>query len=219
MSYQLVGYPLCPFVQRVLIALNYKKVAHELTWLDPHGELPDWFNAWSPLGKVPVMKVSERDVLFESLAIVEFIEEEHPEHSLYESCPISRAKDRAWAGVAGELYGPQYMSMRTKTVEDADQYFDALKATLVILENEKNSDTRYFSRDQFSLVDLVLAPMFARFVIVDELRSGDLLSGFPKLAALRDTLLNEPFIAPMIDREWKENFIKNMAKNGGVFFN
>ena len=100
MSYQVVGYPFCPFVQRVLITLNEKAVDYESIWLDPHSELPEWFNDWSPLGKVPVMKVTTGEVLFESMAIVEYVEELHKVPSIYSKNAAKRALQRAWAGVA-----------------------------------------------------------------------------------------------------------------------
>lgn len=216
MSYQLVGYPLCPFVQRVLITLNLKNADYELTWLDPHGELPDWFKDWSPLGKVPVMKVPTREVLFESMAIVEFIEEQENTPSIFAKEGAQRAFNRAWAGVAGELYGPQYMSMRAKSEEEVKEHFAALKGTLAILEDE--CGTTFFAGDQFSVVDIVLAPMFARFALVASLGAEDVLASFPKLTALSDKLLAHPAVAKTMEGEWKSHFIENMKKNGGILF-
>ena len=54
----------------------------------------------SPTGKVPLLKVQKGDeganVLFESVAICEFIEEVYPEPSLHPEDAITRAQHRAW---------------------------------------------------------------------------------------------------------------------------
>lgn len=216
MSYQVVGYPLCPFVQRVLITLNEKGVDYELIWLDPHAELPTWFKEWSPLGKVPVMKVPTGEVLFESMAIVEYIEEENPEPSIFAASTVERAFNRAWAGVAGDLYGPQYMSMRAKTNEEVANYFNALKETLQVLEGECGD--AFFAGDKLTAVDVVLAPMFARFALVASLGAENVLDTFPKLSKLSDKLLTLPAVEKTIEGDWRDNFINNMKKNEGILF-
>ena len=54
----------------------------------------------SPTGKVPLLKVQKGDeganVLFESVAICEFIEEVYPEPALHPEDAITRAQHRAW---------------------------------------------------------------------------------------------------------------------------
>ncbi|MES2034183.1 MAG: glutathione S-transferase N-terminal domain-containing protein, partial [Pseudomonadota bacterium] len=55
----LISFPLCPFVQRAIIALEEKKVPYDVVYIDLTNK-PDWFLKLSPLGKVPVLKV-ERD--------------------------------------------------------------------------------------------------------------------------------------------------------------
>ncbi len=62
---RLVSHHLCPYVQRAVIALTEKGVAHERTYIDLAAK-PDWFTALSPLGKVPLLLVGEATALFES---------------------------------------------------------------------------------------------------------------------------------------------------------
>lgn len=216
MSYQVVGYPLCPFVQRVLITLNEKAVNYEQIWLDPHGELPEWFQEWSPLGKVPVMKVTTGEVLFESMAIVEYIEEQNKVPSIFAKSAPKRALQRAWASVAGDLYGPQYMSMAATTEEDVQKYFDIMKNTLRILE-EKCGKT-YFSGEALSAIDIVLAPMFIRFDVVTTVKGSNILEDFPKLQALSDKLLTHDSVSKIIAGDWQAIFIEAQKQRGGIIF-
>ncbi len=77
MAYQLISFVLCPFVQRSVITLKEKQVPFDITYVDLQN-LPDWFNAISPMGKVPVLRVDEKRVLFESAVINEYLDETNP---------------------------------------------------------------------------------------------------------------------------------------------
>jgi len=74
---RLVSHHLCPYVQRAVIALTEKGVAHERTSIDLANK-PGWFQAISPLSKVPVLLVNQDTALFESAVICEFLEETAP---------------------------------------------------------------------------------------------------------------------------------------------
>lgn len=217
MSYQVVGYPLCPYVQRVLITLNEKAASYEQIWLDPHAPLPAWFQEWSPLGKVPVMKVPTGEVLFESMAIVEYIEEQNKLPSIYAKSAAKRAIQRAWAGVAGDLYGPQYMSMLATTEAEVEVHFESMRNILKLLEEKCGS--HFFSGEVISAVDIVLAPMFIRYDVVATVSGHNILEGYPHLQSLSARLLSHHSILKIIDNEWHTAFIETQKKRGGILFN
>ncbi|HVK69280.1 MAG TPA: glutathione S-transferase family protein, partial [Polyangium sp.] len=95
----LISHELCPYVQRAAIVLAEKGVAFERIDIDLSNK-PDWFLAISPLGKVPLLRVRDESgkeaVLFESIAICEYLEETQPGPKLHPEDPIERARDRAW---------------------------------------------------------------------------------------------------------------------------
>lgn len=103
----LVSHPLCPFVQRAAIALLEKQVPFERIDVDLQNK-PDWFMTLSPTGKVPVLQIQEDDgtsqVLFESMAICEYVHETQPGPSLYPADPFARAQHRAWANSAPQRW-------------------------------------------------------------------------------------------------------------------
>ncbi|MBT3809851.1 MAG: glutathione S-transferase family protein, partial [Rhodospirillaceae bacterium] len=76
-----------------MILLRAKDVEFDVTYVNLR-EKPDWFLEISPHGKVPVLKVGD-DILFESSAIAEFLDEMVPPR-LHPEDPIARAKNRAW---------------------------------------------------------------------------------------------------------------------------
>jgi glutathione S-transferase len=68
---KLISHQLCPYVQRAVIALTEKGTAFERIDIDLANK-PDWFLAISPLGKTPVLQVSETPI-FESAVILEYL--------------------------------------------------------------------------------------------------------------------------------------------------
>src|SRR6185312_10563257 len=53
---------------------------------------------FSPSAKVPALKLPEGEVIWDSLAICEFLAERHPEAGLLPADPMARALARSYAG-------------------------------------------------------------------------------------------------------------------------
>jgi len=86
---------------RVRIALNLKGIAYETAPIHlikdgGYNKRPE-FRAVNPQMRVPVLVTAAGNVLIQSLAIIEYLEETHPEPALLPSDPIGRAKVRALA--------------------------------------------------------------------------------------------------------------------------
>ena len=86
---------------RVRIALNLKGLAYEsaavhLTKEGGHNRKPD-FRAINPQMRVPALVSDDDQVLIQSLAIVEYLDETHPQPPLLPPDPLGRAKVRALA--------------------------------------------------------------------------------------------------------------------------
>ena len=84
---------------RVRIALNLKGLAYEtvpvhLVKEGGHNRRPE-FRAINPQMRVPALVVPTGDVLIQSLAIIEYLDETHPEPPLLPKDPIARAQARA----------------------------------------------------------------------------------------------------------------------------
>lgn len=85
---------------RVRIALNLKGLAYEAAAVDlrpqVHGQRAAEFLALNPQGLVPVLIDGER-TLTQSLAIIEYLDETHPQPPLLPADPVGRARVRALA--------------------------------------------------------------------------------------------------------------------------
>lgn len=166
-SLELVSFTLCPFVQKVAIALEHKKVSYTITYIDLANP-PEWFLQKSPLRKVPLLFVKETDtnkntqehVLFESSVISEYVEDQfapklHPENL------VARAKARSWIEYASPCMVHSYMMSVTKQESEYLQHLSDLHKKLDQLESNLQH-APYWSGAQFSLVDAAYAPVFQR---------------------------------------------------------
>jgi maleylacetoacetate isomerase len=84
---------------RARIALNLKGLAYEtisvhLVKDGGHNRRPE-FRAINPQMRVPVLITDAGDTLLQSLAIIEYLDETHPEPPLLPKDPLARAKVRA----------------------------------------------------------------------------------------------------------------------------
>jgi maleylacetoacetate isomerase len=86
---------------RVRIVLNLKGIAYETAPVHlikdgGHNKRPE-FRAINPQMRVPVLVTPNGDTLIQSLAIIEYLEETHPQPPLLPKDPIARARARALA--------------------------------------------------------------------------------------------------------------------------
>ena len=96
----LISHPLCPYVQRVAIALAEKSLPFTRIDIDLAAK-PDWFLAISPLGKTPVLKVGHA-AIFESAVILEYLEDAHSP-ALHPGDSLACADHRAWIEVSSSV--------------------------------------------------------------------------------------------------------------------
>jgi len=88
---------------RVRIALNLKGIDYETASIHlvkdgGHNRKPE-FRAINPQMRVPALVTPAGDVLIQSLAIIDYLDETHPEPPLLPKDPIARAKARALAEI------------------------------------------------------------------------------------------------------------------------
>jgi len=214
-KYMLCSFKTCPWVQRAAIVLEAKKIAYEITYIEQErAKRPDWFLAISPHAKVPVLVIDGKDSLFESNAIVEYLDETvapqlHPEDA------IARARNRAWTD-----YLPTFASAVSGSMyADSDAEFDAkvgkIAEPFAKLEDalaKRGNAGPYFNGSRLSLVDAGYAPFLQRYTFMDRLRPVGIIERYPHLAAWRDALLADPAVkastVPSFEAVWQENLIR-----------
>jgi glutathione S-transferase len=108
---RLWSWSLSPFAGKVRVAFAEKGVAVELLEIDPR-QRPARLRALNPTNRVPVLEVGEVAIR-ESSAICDWLQDTHPEPSLWPSDPAARAAARGLLRfVDDELTTNFFLSMR-----------------------------------------------------------------------------------------------------------
>ena len=184
---------------RVRIALNLKGLSPEpiaihLTKDGGKQHTPE-FRTINPQGRVPALVLDSGDILTQSLAIIEYLDETHPNPPLLPKDPVKRAKVRAFAQVIAcdihplnNLVALQYLR---RVLKHEQTEIDAWYHHWVI-EGFKTLETMvesgpYAFGNAVTVADICLVPQMA-----NARRLKVPLDAFPKLVAVDAALLKLP---------------------------
>ena len=213
-QFTLVSHPLCPFVQRVAIVLLEKGITFQRIDVDLR-DRPDWFLAMSPSGKVPLLKVPDgnegESVLFESVAICEYLEEVYPEPALHPMNALIRAQHRAWIEFASATLADAWGFLNATDQQTALGKSAALRGKLERFDSEI-SDGPYFSCERLSMVDIAVAPVFRYFDILGFEPNHQLFDGLSRVADWRRALASRFSIQAAVAEDYPIRFRKHLQE-------
>jgi len=193
---KLYGGWFCPFVQRAWIVLVEKSIPHQYIEINPYNKAPS-FLALNPRGLVPTLAVPtaagdsgpgqkrkrdegrELKPLYESTVICEYLDDAYPDSGprlLPAGDAYERARCRLWIDHIGSRVVPAFYKLLQHTPDKAyslaearEQLHGHLKAFAREMEPEGGP---WFLGDQFSLVDVMLAPWAKRLFLIDHYKEG-----------------------------------------------
>ncbi len=208
----LISHSLCPYVQRIAIALVEKRVEHERRVVDLANK-PQWFLDISPLGRTPVLQVGEA-ALFESGAILEYLEETMP-NPLHPTDPVVRAHHRAWIGfgseclneIAGFYSAPDMQTLNVKAA--------ALHARFSVMESQLGPGP-WFEGMRFSLVDAVFAPVFRYFDTFDQIDDFGVFDGLTGTLAWRRALATRDSVRGAVAANYDTQLAAFLRRRGSA---
>jgi maleylacetoacetate isomerase len=207
-SVKLYGYFRSSAAYRVRIALNLKKLPYDQTavHLTRNGgwQWSEEFRAINPQKRVPALALSSGEVLLQSLAIIEYLEEVFPDPPLLPVDAIERAQVRAVSQIIAcdihplnNLVALNYLKGPLKHDQAAaddwyrhwvTQGFDAIEALL--------RPGPYAFGAQVTVADLCLVPQ-----VFNARRFKVVMEKYPKIAAVDAACLK----LPPFDRARPEN--------------
>ncbi len=202
---KIVSFTICPFVQRVTAALEAKKIPYEIEYISL-SDKPEWFLELSPNGQVPLMLTENGTALFESDAIIEYIEDEYGPLEQNVSNE-QRALDRAWSYLASKHYLVQCGTMSSKDASTFTEREAKLKAAFAKVEKQLSDHSRFFKSDTLSNVDIAWLPLLHRAAIIKQHVGYDLLCEFPKMQQWQQALLD----TGLTDKSVADNFIEKFS--------
>lgn len=201
-----------PFAWKVWLVLEHKQLSYQLKLMSlQSGELkkPEYL-AINPRGKVPTL-VDDGFALWESSAIVEYLEECYPEHSVLPHQPKDRAFARRVAAEVDQYLYPVLRRLMEQTLFRPDGSGDPahiavaltdLRRELAYFEDALHAD--YFV-NSLSVADFALYPLLA---LVQRLHHkqphhgvGSLIG--PKLGAFIQRIEQLPYFAKTTPPHWK----------------
>jgi glutathione S-transferase len=200
-----------PFAWRVWLALEHKAIPYDLKVLsfDKGETRAPAFRAINPRGKVPAI-VDEGYALWESTAILEYLEEAFPERPLLPKDLQGRATVRRIAAEAENYLGPLIGDLFRATLfrkgpADADTMADLhkrLEEELPRFEAMLLGD--YFASD-LSLADFTVYPHMRLMIRVDERQPGEHWSKHipTRLAAWMKRIEALPYFERTVPPHWQ----------------
>ncbi|MEM6998416.1 MAG: glutathione S-transferase family protein [Pseudomonadota bacterium] len=200
---KIISFKICPFVQRVTTLLEVKNIPYEIEFISLSNK-PQWFLDISPTGQVPVLITESGEALFESEAIVEYLDEVtkpiEPDLS-----PEERAKDRAWGYQASKNYLVQCSAQRSADHTTLKERTEKLGKVFEKAERIFG-DGPYFKGDKISNVDVAWLPLLHRASIIEKYTCYDFLKEYPKVKLWQSTLLNTGLAKKSVSEDFEDAF-------------
>ncbi|KAH7910028.1 glutathione S-transferase [Hygrophoropsis aurantiaca] len=160
----------CPFNQRAWIALEERGIPYQYKEVNPYKKEKHFLEI-NPKGLVPAFEYKGK-ALYESLVLTEFLEDAYPDHKphLFSSDPFTRAHQRIWIDFITKSVVPAWQRL---LMAQGTEKQDAAREELYAAQRKFAEQVKgpYFSGEEFSLVDIAIAPWIERERIVTEHRA------------------------------------------------
>lgn len=197
---KVISFKICPFFQQVLAVLEERLIKYEIEYYDSKTQC--WFGI-SPNGRAPLLVTESGVTLFDSDAIINYIETKFPSTDI--TSLEEQAINKAWSLHASKNYVPQCTAMRSQREEDSKNNFKILHNSLEKIEKilkpqDKNTTSRFNSLDASWVVILHRAYLF-------EKHSGyDMLEQFPQLKLWQKSILKLDIVKKTISNDFETVF-------------
>jgi glutathione S-transferase len=201
---KIVSLKICPFVQRVIALLEAKQLEYQVEYISLKAK-PQWFLDLSPNAQVPVLITENGVALFESDAIVEYINEvsQPLEQGL---TPEQKALDRAWSYMAAKHYLVQCSAMRSA---DESTFCERMSKLSKPFEKAESMLTNgpFFKGDSLSDVDIAWLPLLHRAQIIEQHTGFDLFANKPKVKHWQKELASSGLYEASVDVDFEPAFV------------
>ncbi|WP_298922556.1 glutathione S-transferase family protein [uncultured Roseobacter sp.] len=202
---KIVSFNICPFVQRVAALLEAKNLPYKIEFISLKDK-PQWFLDISPIGQVPVLITDSGQALFESDAIVEYLEEAYPPLQPGLS-PEEKATNRAWSYLATKNYLVQCSAQRSADQTTLSERAAKLNPVFDRIE-QKLGDTRFFDGDAIGLVDVSWLVLLHRAEIIRKHSGYDFIGDRPKLKAWQSNLMQSGLAQKSVPADFEDAFVE-----------
>ncbi len=197
-----------PYGQRVETLLLEKNISYNKEFIDLSNK-PSWFVETSPLGKIPVLLVEDRP-LFESLAILEYLEATYTENILHPKNQFVLAWHRGWMEFSNTLLSLAFglvFADNAQTIIDKQQ---ELKNKLALFAKQLKYQP-YFNGDFFSILDIAMASAMQPLLFLSEKFNLNLFENLDNLLQYANNVVSRPSFVKSLPENYLqifENFLQ-----------
>lgn len=197
---KLYSFPFSSASYRVRIVLNLKRVPFETVTVDLPGkeQRRAAYLKINPQNRVPSLELEDGRILTQSLAIIDYLEQAHPEPAVYPGDPVTRARALAVALIVASEIQPLNNSSVTEYVRDSYGMDQAgtdkwmahfMRAGFAAIEQLIDGSHYAFGLEP-TIADVCLVPQVfnAHRYTID-------ISDFPKINAVADVANANPAFA------------------------
>lgn len=188
--------PICPYAERVHLALAAKKVDAEVIWISLQKK-PEWYKEIFPKGEVPLLEENGK-TLADSGIIFEYLDEKYDSgQKLFPAHLWTKAQIKVFVGeFASKFISNWYKFYRGQATEES-------KAVLVTylgkLEGQLKDGRPFFFGQEMTAGDLLVWPWFERLEAAQK--------SFPAVADLV-TKEKFPLVYAWMERMWAQEVVK-----------
>lgn len=157
----------CPFVQRVWLVLEEKRIPYTYVEVNPYHK-PASLLSLNPRGLVPTLSVTSNNQskpLYESTVVTDYLEEAYPEHGprLHPQEPYEKARQRIWIDYVTSRIIPAYHRfLQFQTSDGGEEGLERVRGEYLgaLREWVKEADPEgpFFGGKEVGMVDLSFAP-------------------------------------------------------------
>ena len=201
---KIVSFKICPFVQRVTALLETKGVDYDIEYIDLSNK-PQWFLDISPNAQVPILIADDDRVLFESDAIVEYIDEVVGEPTLSQD-PVTKSQDRAWSYLASKNYLVQCSSQRSADEATLNERVGKISKAFDKIAGRLAEGGKFAHGDQMGAIDIAWLPILHRAAIISQHSGYDYLKDHPILQDWQAAVLATGIPEKSVPEDFEERF-------------
>ena len=174
----LYGVPVSPYVRKVMLAHDYKKVSYELKLTPPGSDEPE-FVAVSPLKKIPAYKTDNGFGFADSTIIIAYLEKTVKQNRLYPDNADLYAKalwleeysDTKMSEAISALYfqrfvGPKFFNHTTDEKRVTELLTELIPQVLNYIESQLILD-EWAIGNEFSIADIAIGMNLISLFLVD----------------------------------------------------
>ncbi|ORX33924.1 glutathione S-transferase [Kockovaella imperatae] len=216
----------CPFNQRIWMALEERNIPYQYHEVNPYKKEKDFLEV-NPLGLVPALTDKGR-ALYESDVLVEYLEDKYPPSKEHPPIFPTDIYEKSWARIniqhiTKDIIPHYFKLQQAQETEDQQQALEEFyKGLRTLVDRVK---LPYFAGEQFTAVDMSLAPFVRRFYSLEEHRGfdGEKALGskwvqdchadiFSERESLKNTTSEKEYYAPLLERYLKDEAQSEVAK-------